>query len=171
MKFLKILGVLCLLFLLACSVVYIMGARLPVEHAAIVAATIEAPPSQVWALISDTADEASWRKELKGVESAPDQNGQPCFREVQPMMKMTLCVVKSEPQSLRVVRIADKALPFGGTWTYSLQPTADGATQLIITEDGFVYPPVWRFVSHYVMGETGSMQMYVKDLQGAVKKP
>lgn len=46
-------------------------------------------------------------------------------------------------------------MPFGGTWTYELEPwSADGrtGTRLTITERGRVKPPVFRFLSKHVFG-------------------
>jgi uncharacterized protein YndB with AHSA1/START domain len=172
MKIIKVLVVVAIILVLGVAVIYVMGAMLPVEHTALMSATIDAPQQRVWSLITDTAGAAAWRKELTAVEAAPDQGGQPCFREVQKSGKMTFCVVEQTAPSHRVTRIADKGLPFGGTWTYELQPMSETATQLTITEDGEVYPPIWRFLSHYVMGESRTMEVYVQDLQGAVgQKP
>jgi hypothetical protein len=168
MKVLRILGMFVLVLMLVVGVMFILGAMLPVEHTAIVSAVINAPQQKVWDMIADTGNEAQWRKELKGVETAPDQDGQPCYREVQQMMKMTLCLVDASVPTRRVVRIADMSLPFGGTWIYELQPMDAVSTELTITEDGTVHPPIFRFLSHYVMGDTKSMDVYAKDLQDAV---
>jgi hypothetical protein len=63
-----------------------------------------------------------------------------------------------------VSRIADKKLPFGGTWTYELK-AADRGTALTIREDGEVYNPVFRFVSRYVFGHYATLDGYLKALE------
>ena len=51
----------------------------------------------------------------------------------------------------RVTRIADRNLPFGGTWMVEIVP-ADGGSKVTITENGEVYNPFFRFASHSSSG-------------------
>jgi hypothetical protein len=67
------------------------------------------------------------------------------------------------PDQRLVTRIADKSLPFGGSWTYIVIPRGDSTT-LRITEDGKVYNPVFRFVSRFVLGHTATMKKYPADI-------
>jgi hypothetical protein len=60
-------------------------------------------------------------------------------------------------------RIADKNLPFGGTWTIDVAPQASGSS-VTITEQGEVYNPVFRFVSRFVMGQSATVDAYLKAL-------
>jgi len=62
-----------------------------------------------------------------------------------------------------VVRIADPKLPFGGTWTYEITPAPEGSS-LRIREDGEVYNPIFRFVSRFVVGYSGTIDAYLKSL-------
>jgi len=71
--------------------------------------------------------------------------------------------VEMTPPRKLVNRIADSSLPFGGTWTFEIQPVADGAT-LRITENGFVTNPVFRFVSRFVLGYTSEIEKYLRSL-------
>ena len=64
------------------------------------------------------------------------------------------------------MRIADPDLPFGGTWTYELKPDG-GGTQLVITERGEVYNPIFRFMSRFVFSHTATMERFVASLKGA----
>ena len=66
--------------------------------------------------------------------------------------RMPMCVERSEACTTLVTRIADDALPFGGTWTWHLQPTQDGGTRVSTTEEGWVKPPLFRFLSRFVFG-------------------
>jgi hypothetical protein len=66
-----------------------------------------------------------------------------------------------------VGRIADdeRKLPFGGTRTYKIEPSTDGACcTLTITEDGEVYPPPFRFMSKYFFGHAATMEKCLKNL-------
>jgi hypothetical protein len=62
-----------------------------------------------------------------------------------------------------VTLIADPNLPFGGTWTYDIAPTEEGAT-LRITERGYVSDPFFRFMSKFVFGQTSTMESYLRSL-------
>jgi len=62
-----------------------------------------------------------------------------------------------------VNRIADPKLPFGGSWTYQIEPIGSG-TELTITENGEVYNPLFRFVSRFIMGHTATIEKYQRDL-------
>ena len=69
-----------------------------------------------------------------------------------------------------VTRIADKTLPFGGSWTYDLSPDG-GGTRLVITENGEVYNPLFRFMSRFVFGHTATIERFLTDLGRAFAGP
>ena len=62
-----------------------------------------------------------------------------------------------------MLQIADKKLPFGGTWTYEVSPEAGGA-RLRITEDGEIRNALFRFLSRFVFGYNATMDTYLRDL-------
>jgi hypothetical protein len=62
-----------------------------------------------------------------------------------------------------ITKIADPKLPFGGTWTYDIAPAGDSCT-LTITENGEVYNPLFRFVSRFIIGQSTTMDGYIKAL-------
>lgn len=63
-----------------------------------------------------------------------------------------------------VVRIADRSLPFGGTWSYDIAPASGGGSELRISEDGEIYNVIYRFVSRFFLGYTATMEQYFRDL-------
>jgi hypothetical protein len=71
------------------------------------------------------------------------------------------------PSKRVVTRIADKTLPFGGSWTYELSPATEG-TRLSITENGEVYNPFFRFMSRFVLGHAATIDKYMDDLERRV---
>ncbi len=72
-------------------------------------------------------------------------------------------LLESDPPRKLVTRIADRNLPYSGTWTFDLQPAAQG-TELAITEDGEVSNPLFRFVSRFIMGHTATIDAYLRAL-------
>jgi hypothetical protein len=75
-------------------------------------------------------------------------------------MIITMEQMEAIPAKRLVGRISDKSLPFGGGWTYELQPL-DGGTRLTITETGIVRNPIFRFVSRFVMGHSATLDKYL----------
>ncbi len=157
-----------MVIVLVFGVALFMGSRLPLQHTASVTDTIPASQQKIWALITNPAAMPKWRTGLKAVTLSPPENGAQCWFEVQNAMTMLLCADVREEPTRQVVRIADPKLPFGGTWTYVLEPVNENATKVTITENGTTGPPMWRFVGHYVMGEDGSIKQYLSDLKRAV---
>ena len=65
--------------------------------------------------------------------------------------------------SRRVTRIAEKNLPFGGTWTFDIADAPEGCV-VRITEDGEVYNVIFRFMARFFFGYTSNMEGYLRDL-------
>jgi hypothetical protein len=144
------------------AVVAIIGWSLPVKHQATVERTFRASPAALFGLITDVASFPSWRSELTGVETLPEESGHRRWIEKSKSGPPITYVAEREiPGRLLVGRIANTNLAFGGTWTYTLEPKGDGVTALRITEDGEVYNPIFRFVSRYVMGHDATMKQYL----------
>jgi uncharacterized protein YndB with AHSA1/START domain len=118
------------------------------------------PPEQVWAIIVDRLNQPTWRLDVTKVESAASPNSKPRWKETMADgMVVTMEERSIEPVQKLVVDIADPELPFGGTWTYQLSPTANGS-RLQITEDGFVTPPLYRFFMIF-MDPAATMTKYM----------
>lgn len=144
---------------------YALGAALPVAHISSASALINAPQARVWNLIQDTSSQPSWRTGLKAVEPLPDKNNQHCWMELQQIGKMPLCEHMVAAPAVRIVSIDDPSLPFGGSWTYELQPESPNTTRVTIIENGTTRPPMWRFLGHYVFHEDTTIKQYLEDLQ------
>ena len=146
-------------------VVLIVGWRLPVQHRVSRERAVSASPAAVYALVSDVAAYPQWRTGVTKVDvlAADDATRPMRFREHGSDGVSLYDVVEREPDRRLVVRIADPSLPFGGRWTYDIAPTTNGAT-LRITEDGEVYNPIFRFVSHFLMGHDRTMNRFLRDV-------
>jgi hypothetical protein len=154
---LVVAGVVVLLILVVVGV----GALLPKRHVASRSAAYRATPEQLFTLIAGTQN---WRPDVVSSEMIPDAEGRQLMRETArsggTMTYEVLDVVA--PKSIKR-RIATPNLPFSGSWTYTLQP-GDGVTIVRITEDAEVYNPVFRFVGHFILGETRTMDTYLRAL-------
>jgi uncharacterized protein YndB with AHSA1/START domain len=144
------------------GLVVLTGYALPVEHVASRTATLSQTIDQVYAALGDIESFPRWRSDVKSVDllsTAPPRR----WRERGDNGDVTFEIVEMQPPSRLVTRIADPALPFGGTWTYELAPEGKG-TRLTITEHGEVYNPVFRFMSRFVFGHTATIDQFLADL-------
>jgi uncharacterized protein YndB with AHSA1/START domain len=150
-------------------IVLLVGWTLPVKHSATGEATVRSSPESLYQLITDVDRFPQWRSSVKSTERLPDSAGKKRFREVGSDGTILYEVESAVPDQRLVTRIADRSLPFGGTWTHELIPRGDSTT-LRITEDGEVYNPIFRFVSRFIFGHTATIKKYLADVQTAVGK-
>ena len=143
--------------------VAVVGWSLPVGHRASRQAAYPATPEAVYAIISKVEDFPAWRSGLERVEIVESSAGVLTYREKSGDGTILYIVEEAVPPRRLVTRIADRTLPFGGTWTYELTPTA-GGTSLRITEDGEVYNPVFRFMSRFVFTHHATIDTYLTDM-------
>ena len=115
------------------GVVALIGFFLPVDHQASRSAEFTKPPEAVWALIADPKTYGEW---WSGADVKTE-------------------VVESFPPSRLVTKIVGETA-FGGTWTFETAPTSTGS-RLTITERGEVYNVIFRTLSRFVFGYTGTM--------------
>jgi hypothetical protein len=141
----------------------VIGYLLPKEHTVTREARFHQSPEAVWKAITDIDAMPSWRQGLKSVKRLPEKNGLPAWIETLDSGTIPLETETSLPPLRLVVRIADPKLPFGGTWTYEITPAPEGSS-LRIREDGEVYNPIFRFVSRFVVGYSGTIDSYLKSL-------
>ncbi len=120
------------------GIVALIGFFLPVAHEASRTADLGAAPTAVWTLIADPSSYGSW---WKGAEVKTE-------------------VVESVPPSRLVTKIIGET-QFGGTWTFEITPATSGS-RLTITERGEIYNVVFRTLSKYVFGYTGTMDSFLE---------
>jgi|SRR5581483_3568807 len=162
----KIAFIAALIIAAVIAIVVLIGALLPKHHAATRSAFIKASPEQVFKLISGPQD---WRTDLK-TYAVIDEDGKHFVRETDRQgQTITYERVEFSPPTLLRSRIADKNLPFSGGWTWRIEQQNDGCL-VTITEDGEVYNPVFRFVSRFVIGYTGTIDRYLARLTEVAQK-
>jgi uncharacterized protein YndB with AHSA1/START domain len=160
-----LIGVLALA--LVAAVAAFIGSRLAQSHHASLTKTLAVPPGVVWSAITDVDAFPSWREGVKRVQRLPDRNGYPVWIEEGRSGKITLAIERMEAPHILVGRIADPALPFGGTWTYEIAPDGAGS-RFTITENGEIYNPLFRFMARFIFGYDGSIRSYMSSLEKRV---
>ena len=120
------------------AVVAIVGSMLPQQHTASRTARVALAPAGLYPILVQMAQAST----------------DPPVR-----------VERQEPPSLLVTTISDPKLPFGGSWTYRLEPAGTAASDLTITENGEVYNVIFRFMSRFVFGHHATMDAFIRELQ------
>lgn len=161
MKWLAIVGGVVVVLV---AVVIIVGAMLPRDHVAAMTARVEATPDSVWSVLAEPWAFPTWRADVKTVDILASTPIGPSWREHSSRGAMTFVVDAAEPPRRLVTRIADKNLPFGGSWEYVVEPDGPSASRVTIVERGAVYNPVFRFVSRFIMGHTATIDRYLRAL-------
>ena len=139
----------------------LVGAMLPRGHRATRQARYRQKPEAIYFTLAGPVD---WRSDVKASGNLADRDGRKQWWEQDSHgQKVTYELLEDVMPSRRVTRIADKSLPFGGTWTIEIAPAADGSV-VRITEDGEVYNVIFRFAARYVIGYTASIEAYLRDL-------
>jgi uncharacterized protein YndB with AHSA1/START domain len=143
-------------------IVVAIGYSLPVAHTASREATLNVPPDRAFAIVTDVDAFPKWRGDVKNVNVLSRSPLR--WREEGSNGTITFEMEEVQRPSRLVTRITDKNLPFGGSWLYELQPTANG-TRLTVTERGEVYNPLFRFMSRYAFGHTATLDSYLGALR------
>jgi hypothetical protein len=143
--------------------VLMIASRIPMDHRATVRAHFAAPQDKVWAVIHDPLSAAAWRSDVTAVERRPDIDGCLAWRETSKHGVIDYVMAEADAPTRQTTRITNTDLPYGGKWEYALSP-ADGGTDLTITERGFVKPALFRLLSRFVFGYTGTLEGYLRAL-------
>ena len=163
MRWLKRFGYVVAVLLALIGALYALGASLPVGHRAVIEGRVSRPPDIVWNVVTDFDSAPEWRSDLNRVEHLDAMAGDPVVREHRTTGPLTFRIVEHRPPRRLVSRIIDPNLPFGGTWTWEIEP-AGGGSRVRITEDGEIYNPFFRALSRLWFGYTGTAETYLADL-------
>ena len=143
------------------AMIAVIGAMLPQDHRATRQARYRQSPEAIYLTLAGPVD---WRSDVKASGSLPDRDGRKQWWEQDRHGgKVTYELVEDKTPSRRVTRIADKNLPFGGTWTIEISRTAEGSV-VRITEDGEIHNVIFRFMARFFFGYTSSIEGYLRDL-------
>lgn len=144
----------------------LIGALLPRGHVAMRSAIYKQSPAALHALVRDFATQPAWRTGLKSVEILPPREGRFHYRETSRRGAIAYAIVEEQAPRRLVVEIADRELPFGGTWTFEFEAAGDAgaSTRLRITERGEVKNVLFRFMARFVFGYTSTLETYLRDV-------
>jgi uncharacterized protein YndB with AHSA1/START domain len=152
--------------LLAGGVMYFVGANLPERHTQIASLTVRANRVTVWKVITDYEKMPEWWPDIKAVRFETRPNGEiwTWNRDSHGEEIAFRTLGQREPEQL-IREIVGENLPFGGTWTFDLSDVSDGHTRIMITEEGFVKPPVFRVIAKYFIGYDKTMNSFFTNLE------
>ena len=143
------------------GLIALFGMTLPVHHTATRKVRLRQTPQAIFDVL---AGPPVWRTSLESVEDLPAVNGRPRWKEIDKRGNgITFELVEATRPLRRVTRIVDDNLPFGGSWTLEIAPSAGGST-VSITEHGEVRNPIFRFMSKFILGHYQSIDQYLGDL-------
>ena len=142
-------------------IVAMIGAMLPRDHHATRQARYRQKPEAIYFALAGPAD---WRSDIKAFGNLPDRDGRKQWWEQDSHgHKVIYELIEDKMPSRRVTRIAEKNLPFGGTWTIDIAPAPEGSV-VRVTEDGEIYNVIFRFAARYFFGYTESIEGLLRDL-------
>jgi uncharacterized protein YndB with AHSA1/START domain len=145
-----------------------VGRMLPADHVASMALDVAAPPERVWALVADVTHTDAWRPDITGIT---ERSRSPLrWTERSSHGQTPFELVEATPPSRQVTRVIDDGLPFGGTWTWQLEPRG-GGTRLTITEAGVIRSSLFRVMSRVAFPPTKTMDGYLRALATALGEP
>jgi uncharacterized protein YndB with AHSA1/START domain len=147
----SILGLVVLLVVVV-IILFTAGVQMPREHRSVVTVHLSAPRAAVWKAITDYAAMPQWWPALRSirVEKLPDGTELTWNTDAHGH-DIPFRTQESRVNEKLVRVIAKDDLPFGGTWTYELAD-ANGGTQLTLTEDGIIRPPIFRAIAKWFFG-------------------
>ena len=148
---------------------FVIGMFLPRGHVVSMSIDLRASPERVWLLISDFAGTPQWRADITRVRIDPPSGGAVRFTESSSQGDVPFEVVRQDPPRLQVVRVVDDDQPFGGTWTWDLQPAGSG-TRLTITESGFIKSAIFRTLGALFFSPSDTIEGYLRALAGALSE-
>lgn len=141
----------------------LIGSMLPRDHVARMTIELRTPPERTWTLISDVGGSARWRGDVTEVTVDSSNGGPVRFTEKSKQGTIPFEVVSRDPPRRQVVRVIDDGHPFGGTWTWEIEPLGAG-TRLTVTEAGFIKNPLFRVMSKLFFPPTATIQKYLREL-------
>jgi Polyketide cyclase / dehydrase and lipid transport len=145
------------------AAIFAIGSALPRHHRVIRSIFLHRECPEIYPVVRDFPSWPSWRPEITKVELLGSVEGKVRFREHSKHAIVTYEVMEDVPPRRLVTEIQDKNLGYSGAWTYEFSSEPGGAA-VIISEDGEVSNVFFRFMSHYVFGQTSNLDKFLVNL-------
>jgi uncharacterized protein YndB with AHSA1/START domain len=150
---------------LAALVLYLAGSRMPREHRSRLTATFPAGRAAVWAALTDYAAMPGWWPAVRSVRTEKGPDGADItFNRDARGREVAYRTGEVRPGEKLVREIVAHDLPFGGAWTFELADAPGGGTQLTLTEDGWINPPMFRAIARWFIGLDSTQRDFVAHL-------
>jgi len=154
------IGVVVLGTLLALvATLVLFGVLTPRRHTARVRLRLSRNPSEAWHVIADLAAWPAWNADAREVVRVSDVNDHATWRVTDshghaiPYEIVHASAPADGAPGRLVTRIADDGLPFGGSWTWTVEPDGAGSTVTIV-EDGVIRNVIFRALARTMFGYT-----------------
>ena len=140
----------------------LLGLFLPREHRVSRRLHLKTPPERVWVLVTEHAQDPTWRSQLKATTRLGDRNGHPVWEDGFANGQKVAYETTEHLEGQKLVRTILDPKFFGGTWTYEIRAEGTGSV-LTMTEEGWVSVP-FRAVARLVFGHASTLELYLKDV-------
>lgn len=145
----------------------LIGLLLPKKHSSKRSTQVNASPSRVFQLLTAAKKYPEWRSEVKSIELLNETGTE--WKESTKFGEMTLKISAQEPPEKLIITVGGEGLPFGGVWTFDLEAKS-GGTEVTLAEDGEIYPPLFRFISRFIIGNHRTVEVYLSQVKKALEK-
>lgn len=140
------------------------GVTLPSEHRFTRAVELTRPCAEVYEVLDDVADLASWSSRVLAVEPLPAL-GPNVYRQRFGDRRSARLQIESRTRDHAVVwSLADEAGPFRGRWRHTLAPTEAAGCRITLTEEARIGNAVSRVLSYFAAGTTRFAEDHLRDL-------
>jgi hypothetical protein len=160
MRALRWLGITLVGLAVTAGTIWAIGSRLPVAHRATVTDTIAGDVDAVWRRIEHVEAWPTWQ------DAAVEVLAEDSVRVRQAGQVLEYRIRRPRPRTM-VTEIVTPGLPFGGRWTWSVDPGPSGSAIVTIVEDGEVYDPFFRFFGRFVFGYDGTIRATMDALRSS----
>lgn len=142
---------------------YAVGLTVPASQMHTRTITLKQKPEAVFAVVADVQNMPKWSHGLEKVELLPPIDGEEATRQTfKGNLQMTIVTAESVPPHHLVRTMGDVDGPFVGSWSYAINPAADGCT-VALTEKSEVKNPITRLMMK-ILGATKYMDEHLRDL-------
>ncbi len=143
--------------------VWFYGRSLPREHVVSSTITLVAPADTVWGLVRNFESAPQWWDAVRSSVRVPGRVRETWDQEMGSSGTVRIEVRGETPGRRLITEIVnDEQQDFGGTWTYDVVASGAG-TEVTITEEGWVEPPLFRVVMK-LKGSHGTIEGYLRSL-------